>query len=407
MRIRRKYLFYILAILSSIALSASTTFDSIISTNYIKEPWVFCLSFFILGLFTTILILLFLSLPYKDKKIGSILDPSFRGIRYIRREELKYHLIAGLGNAGTTIAYYFIVSMFVEPSIILSFSQLVILYLLIVEAVAENNAPTFAEVQSATVVTVGAILGSISLQGEINWTALLIVLLILNPTWVMFSIGQRKLKILRINGKANDSLNIRLWNLIFTTFFVLVAVLFVNKEFIIQSLNAIKNSFDFIMAGVISTFFSVVFFIRAMGMGKASVTQAIRASSLFISIPFFLIAGKFFPISIQTDPLLLILKIIALILVMIGVISFALTEIKAYVFINIKPYHSVSKLSEEILDIKGVIAVDITAGSYDIIAKVRTRTLGKGYERIVRAIENIKGIDNFKWQSILKEWEEI
>ncbi|MBC7080802.1 MAG: Lrp/AsnC ligand binding domain-containing protein [Thermoplasmatales archaeon] len=407
MRIRRRYLFYLLAILSSIALSVSATFDSIISTNYIKEPWVFCLSFFILGLVTTILILLFLSLPYKDKRIGSFIDPSFRGLRMIRKEELKYHLIAGLGNAGTTISYYFIVSMFVEPSIILSFSQLVILYLLLVEAVAENNAPTFAEVQSALVVTTGAILGSISLHGEINLEALLIVLLFLNPTWVMFSIGQRKLKILRINGKANDSLNIRLWNLIFTTFFVFFAIIFVDRGFIGESFNSIKNSFSFLMVGVISTFFSVVLFIRAMGMGKASVTQAIRASSLFISIPFFLIAGKFFPITIQTDPLLIILKVIGLILVAIGVISFALTDVKAYVFINIRPYYSVAKLSEEILNIKGITAVDVTAGSYDIIAKVRTRTLGKGYERIVRAIENIKGIENFKWQSILKEWEEI
>ncbi|MBC7129150.1 MAG: Lrp/AsnC ligand binding domain-containing protein [Thermoplasmatales archaeon] len=407
MRIRRRYLFYLLAILSSIALSSSATFDSIISANYIKEPWVFCLSFFVLSLIFTILVLLFLSLPYKDKKIGSFLDPSFDGIRMIRKEELKYHLIAGLGNAGTTIGYYFIVSRLVEPSIILSFSELVILYLLLVEAVAENNAPTFAEVQSAMVVTFGAILGSLSLSGNVDLKALLIVLLVINPTWVMFSIGQRKLKILRINGKVNDSLNIRLWNLIFTTTFVFIAILFVDKNFFSMSLQAIKNSFEFLLMGVISTFFSVVLFIRAMGIGKASVTQAIRASSVFISIPFFYIAGKFFPVTIPTDPLLIILKIIALMLVMIGVISFALTEVKAYIFINIKPCYSIAKLSEKILDIKGITAVDVTAGSYDIIAKVRTRTLGKGYERIVRALENIKGIENFKWQSILKEWEEI
>jgi hypothetical protein len=38
---------------------------------------------------------------------------------------------------------------------------------------------------------------------------------------------------------------------------------------------------------------------------------------------------------------------------------------------------------------------------------VRTRSLGKGYERVIRRLEEVEGIEEFKWQSILKEWEEI
>ena len=62
---------------------------------------------------------------------------------------------------------------------------------------------------------------------------------------------------------------------------------------------------------------------------------------------------------------------------------------------------------EEIWKIKGVTSIAAVAGSYDIIAKVRIRSLGKGYERIVRVLEGINGIASFKWHSILKEWEEI
>ena len=53
--------------------------------------------------------------------------------------------------------------------------------------------------------------------------------------------------------------------------------------------------------------------------------------------------------------------------------------------------------------IKGITNVAVVAGSYDIIAKARIRTLGKGYERIIRDLEKIRGIENFEWQSILKE----
>ena len=62
---------------------------------------------------------------------------------------------------------------------------------------------------------------------------------------------------------------------------------------------------------------------------------------------------------------------------------------------------------EEIWHIRGVVAVAALAGKHDMIAKVRIRTLGKGYERIIRRLEGIEGIEEFLWQSVLKEWEDI
>ena len=96
-----------------------------------------------------------------------------------------------------------------------------------------------------------------------------------------------------------------------------------------------------------------------------------------------------------------------IILVIMGVISFALTEVRAYIFIKAKTGHSSTDLINDIWAIKGVTAVAAVAGRYDIISKVRMRTLGKGYERIIRELEEINGIEKFEWHSILKEWEEI
>ena len=61
----------------------------------------------------------------------------------------------------------------------------------------------------------------------------------------------------------------------------------------------------------------------------------------------------------------------------------------------------------KIWNIKGVTHVTAVAGPYDFIVKIRTRTLVKGYEQIIRKIEEIPGIKNYKWQSVLKEWEDI
>ena len=94
-------------------------------------------------------------------------------------------------------------------------------------------------------------------------------------------------------------------------------------------------------------------------------------------------------------------------LVLLGVSSFALTEIRAFVFINVKGGYPMHELVQQVWHIRGVTSVSALAGKYDMMAKIRLRTLGKGYERIIRRLDDIEGISEFNWQSILKEWEDI
>ena len=75
--------------------------------------------------------------------------------------------------------------------------------------------------------------------------------------------------------------------------------------------------------------------------------------------------------------------------------------------IKMKPGYPIEKTMQKLWDIKGVNRVTAVAGDYDFIVKIRTRTLVKGYERILRKIESIEGIKQFRWQSVLKEWEDI
>jgi DNA-binding Lrp family transcriptional regulator len=104
---------------------------------------------------------------------------------------------------------------------------------------------------------------------------------------------------------------------------------------------------------------------------------------------------------------MLIIKIIGIVLMMLGILSFALTLTKAYVFIRMKPGYDIEQTMKKLWDIKGVNRVTAVGGPYDFIIKIHTRTLVKGYERILRKVESLPGIDECTWQSVLKEWEDI
>jgi DNA-binding Lrp family transcriptional regulator len=166
--------------------------------------------------------------------------------------------------------------------------------------------------------------------------------------------------------------------------------------------------FDWIALTMGITFFSYVFYIRALGIGKASITQAVRASIVIFTIPFSLVLSYYNVLPpFSTDPIMILIKIIGTTLVILGIVSFALTLVKAYVFIKIKPGYPIEETMQKLWNIRGVTRVTATAGHYDFIVKIHIRTLVKGYEKIIRKIEEIEAITDYKWESVLKEWENI
>jgi len=414
MIIRKKYLFYLLAITSSVIAAAVTGIDSFVGSLPVfkTDPWAFAFSLFFVGVIITLLITLILSIKIKGESLGAkILDPSFKQIRIVQKNEMKYHLIAGLVNAINTVGYCAIISTVQDPSVILSFSQIVILYLLLMESITEKDVPTLVEVQSSVIVTFGAILASISLTGEFQ---LFIVFLVVNPTWAIFSIYQRKLKIMKIHNRPNDSINIRFWNVffscLFTALLLLIYDLFTNGNHLITGFVTSLDPYYFLLLVLTmgTTFFSYVLYIRSLGLGKASVNNAIRASTIIFAIPFSILLLQLGVITeFSTDPVMLIIKVIGLVLIVMGIISFALTVVKSYIFITVKPGTPIKETMLKLWDIRGVSHVSVTSGKYDFIVKVSTRTLLKGYERIIRKIEEIEAIKKYHWESVLKDWEKI
>ena len=412
-RIRKRYLFFILAFSSAIFNAIGSAFDAV-SQLYIPDPWALGIACFITGVIISVLFSLFFSIPYKGKSLGArSVDPTFKRLRLLKKQELKYHLIAGFGNAVLTIGYFFLLSLMSgDVSVVLPFTQVAILYLVIIESLGDKDTPTLVEVQSSVIVTFGAILGSLTLSGTLNVSALAIVFLVINPGWVLLSVYQRKLKMMRVNGEPNDSLNIRVWNVIFASLFTFLIVfifdLVMGTNHVLAGIQATFTQYFWVFLLAISTYFAFVFYIRALGIGKASVTQAVKASVIVFSIPVSIFLGYYGIIpAFTTDPVMLVIKLIGIILMMLGILSFALTLTKAYVFIRMKPGYDIEKTMKQLWDIKGVNRVTAVAGAYDFIIKIHTRTLVKGYERILRRVEAISGIDEVTWQSVLKEWEDI
>lgn len=414
MRIRKRYLFYILAFTSTIIAAGVSAIDATINALYIPNAWAFSFSCFFVGTGISFIMLLFFSIPIsKTNSIGSkIIDPSFKRVRLIKKPEIKYHIIAGLGNSILTIGYITLISILGDPATVIPFTQIVILYLIIIESIVEKDTPTLIEIQSAIIVTFGAILGSISLSGTINLLSLAIVFLIVNPAWVILSIYQRKLKLLKIDNKPNDSLNIRLWNVIFacifTTIIIIIYDFLMGTGYLIEGISVSIKYFNWVSLTMAVTFFSYVFYIRALGIGKASVTQAVRATIVIFVIPFSLLLSLFNIIPpFTTDPVMILIKIIGTILILLGISTFALSLLKAYVFINVKPGYPIEETMNKLWNINGVTRVTVIAGKYDFMIKIRIRTLIKGYEKIIKKIEEIQSIKDYKWFSVLKEWEEI
>jgi uncharacterized membrane protein len=313
MKIRKKYLFYALAFTSSIIAALMTGIDQI-TTDLMNDPWALSLSCFITGVAISFFLILILSIRIGSKSIGSrYFDPSFKRFRLPKKEEIKYQVFAGFGNAILTIGYFFLLKEFMDPYVVLPFTQIVILYLVIIESITEKDTPTLIEVQSSLIITFGAILGSISLSGSINLSALIIVFLIINPGWVIFSIYQRKLKLLKINDRPNDAVNIRMWNVVFACGFTLLFMLFydmiMGTNTIAAGIQATRNYFHLLVIIATGTFFSFIFYVRALGIGKASVTQAVRSSIIIFTIPVSLILSYFGYSTFTTDPVLLLKSI--------------------------------------------------------------------------------------------------
>ena len=255
----------------------------------------------------------------------------------------------------------------------------------------------------------GALLASVSPTGDIDFGALLVVLLVINTGATLRIMAQRRMRIIKVDGGRIDSINIRIWNLLLSTIIFMVMITIIDYSSIVAMWSVGLDLIIITLASMLITFFARITYIRALGIGRPSITQAVTALTVIFGVVATVVINTILPgviPPILASPIIFIIKVIGTIMVALGIVTLALSEVKAYILIK-APRGKGIYILKALSKIKGVVVASALAGEFDYIVKVKLRALGKAYRRVIRAIEKIDGIEVFIWLSTLYEWEEV
>lgn len=417
-KFRRKNTFYLLGLSSGILMSIFVVLDDIISLKYLTDPYILGAFQAVVGFVITVAIILLLHLPVKRKSenergynLGYFIDKNFSRFRFPKGKIGLYTLLAGLFSSGATI-FYFILLNRKGSSVIMPFSQFVLIYLLIGEFITDKEKPAMAEIQSIAMIAVGVIIASLTggSNGADNTGILLDILLVIGPFAIFASFyiyfQKKALTTKDKNGKVYDSINLRLWTLLIMTFAQSLVVIpsLINGGFgdFVANWEAAMLPTVF---SVVITFASIVLYSRALTMGKMSIVRALRSISVVFTFPVVLIAGLWVPELLGigfSDPLSITLKISGSILILIGVIALALSETKCILLAKVK--QGVEIVPDELIKMKGVENFSHITGIYDLLINIKIRNLGKTLSLLEKSIAKIEWIETVTTHPIIKEF---
>ncbi len=401
--------FYSLALGSGVMRTFSVVFD-IIALNTVTID---SLTYGFLAQWTSFVVtfLLVVVLSIKVSKngtkraLGYNLDPDFDKLRLLPRKPMLYIVIAGIFAGISTLSYYVLAGSS-DASTVLPYGQLVIIYLLIGDLMAEKDTPTIIEVQSIISILFGVLLVGAT-PGGFNLLTLLIVLGPLNVSSALVTYFQRITKRFELRpGLRVDSLNMRVWSLLVLNLILsAVSIPFLSPG----SWEVMASSFlslSGLMIGTsLATFLSIVMYIRALGRGSMAVVNSLSAISVVLGIPITIIGNFVLPGAfgvLESDAFLWTLTIFGVILVMIGVIALEASDIRSLVLIKVKP--QTGDLLPQLFDIKGVEKAAALAGPHDYILSIKSRNLAKTRSMILKKIQKIPGIDDVETLVTIKEY---
>jgi uncharacterized membrane protein len=401
--------FYSLALGSGILRTFSVVFD-IFALNTVTID---ALTYGFLAQWTsfvvTFLAVAFLSIKRKKngkkRALGYSIDPDFDRIRLLPRKPMLYIVISGVFAGISTLAYYVLAGS-TDASIILPYGQLVIIYLLIGDLMAEKDTPTIIEIQSIISILIGVLLVGAT-PGGFDILTLLIVLGPLNISSAMLTYYQRKTKRYELRpGLRVDSLNIRVWSLlVLNLVFGLFSVPFMSPT----SWQVMASSFvplSGLMIGTsITALFSIVMYVRALGRGSMAVVNSLSSISVVLAIPITIIGNLIIPGAfglLDSSVFLWTLMMFGIILVMIGVIALEASDVRSLVLIKVKP--QTGDLLPHLFDINGVEKAAALAGPHDYILTIKSRNLAKTRSMILKRIQKIPGIADVETLVTIKDY---
>lgn len=341
----------------------------------------------------------------KKRALGYSLDPDFDKLKLLPRRPMGYIIIAGVFAGISTVAYYVLIGSS-DASTVLPYGQLVIIYLLIGDLLAEKDTPTVIEIQSIISILFGVLLVG-STSGGFDIFTLLIVLVPLNISSALVTYYQRKTKRYELRpGLRVDSLNMRVWSLLVLNLVLSVfSLLFLAPS----SWDVIVTSFvplSGLMIGTsITAFFSIVMYVRALGRGSMAVVNSLSSISVVLGIPMTIIGNLLIPGAfgvLDADAFLWTLKMFGIILVLIGVIALEAADVRSFVFVKVKP--QTGDLLPQLFDIKGVEKAAALAGPHDYLLTIKSRNLAKTRSMILKRIQNIPGIDDVETLVVIKDY---
>lgn len=401
--------FYSLALGSGIMRTFSVVFD-IFALNTVTID---ALTYGFLAQWTsfvvTFLAVAFLSIKRKKngkkRALGYSIDPDFDRIRLLPRKPMLYIVISGVFAGISTLAYYVLAGS-TDASIILPYGQLVIIYLLIGDLMAEKDTPTIIEIQSIISILIGVLLVGAT-PGGFDILTLLIVLGPLNISSAMLTYYQRKTKRYELRpGLRVDSLNMRVWSLfVLNLVFGLFSVPFMSPT----SWQVMASSFvplSGLMIGTsITALFSIVMYVRALGRGSMAVVNSLSSISVVLAIPMTIIGNLIIPGAfglLDSSVFFWTLTMFGVILVMIGVIALEASDVRSLVLIKVKP--QTGDLLPHLFDIKGVEKAAALAGPHDYILTIKSRNLSKTRSMILKRIQKIPGIADVETLVTIKDY---
>ncbi len=413
-KFRRKSTFYLLGLSSGILMSIFVVLDDIISLKHLLDPYILGAFQAVVGFVITVVIILLLHLPVKRKSenergynLGYFIDKNFSRFRFPKGKIGLYTLLAGLFSSGTTIIYFILLNR-KGSSVIMSFGQFVLIYLLIGEFITDKEKPVMVEIQSIAMIAVGVIIAS--LTGGSNGVDITGILLVIGPFAIFASFyiyfQKKALTTKDNNGKVFDSINLRLWTLLIMTFAQSIAVIpsLINGGYVdfVDNWEAAMLPTVF---SVVITFASIVLYSRALTMGKMSIVRALRSISVVFTFPVVLIAGIWVPELLESgfsDPSSITLKISGSILILIGVIALALSETRIILLAKVK--QGVEIVPDELIKMKGVENYSHITGIYDLLINIKIRNIGKTLSLLEKSIDKIEWIQTVTTHPIIKEF---
>ena len=403
-------IFYLLAIGSGIITSIWVIFDAM-GNYHIKNPYLFGAYEMTVGLIASIILVLLLHIPLPSKgkirlNLGYYFDPNFQYLHLPLGKQGLFTLLAGLFATGNTVVYFILLERF-DASIIMPFSQFVLIYLLVADSISEKEKPVMIEIQSILMIAIGVIIATLS-KGNIDVNGILLIIgpfSIFSALYIYFQ--KRALTIKDAKGRKLDTVNLRIWTLLIMTIGqVLASLPTILKKGITEITENWKPALAPSLLSMLLVYVSVVFYTRALTMGKMSIVKALNSISVVATIPFAALAAIWMPEVFNTEftgSFDIILKISGSILILLGMIALALSETKSILLAKLKQGEAIDL--EKLTKLKGVAEVAFITGEYDLLIRVRIRSIGRTYRLLEKSIAKLPWIADIMTLQIMKEYE--